>query len=73
MAPNVTNYTEIQNDEIQALRSIYMEDFEENEATPGPWNVGKTFETPFSLTLKGYTAYQTSVRDPIQGKFRLAG
>lgn len=73
MAPNVTNYTEIQNDEIQALRSIYMKDFSENEATPGPWNVGRTFKTTFPLTLKGNTAFQTSVRGPVSGNSRLAG
>ena len=40
MAPNVTNYAEIQHDEIEALRSIYMDDFTEHETKPGPWNVG---------------------------------
>ncbi len=39
MAHRVTNYMEIQRDEIQALRSIYMEDFEEEEIKKGAWNV----------------------------------
>lgn len=39
MAPSGTNYAEIQNDEIEALRSIYMEAFEEEEAKVGAWNV----------------------------------
>ena len=39
MAPNVTNYAEIQNDEIEALRSIYMDDFLEHDIKPGAWNV----------------------------------
>ena len=38
MAPNPTNYSEIQNDEIQVLRSIYMDDFLEEEAKTGAWN-----------------------------------
>lgn len=40
MAQQVTNYMEIQRDEIEALRSIYMEDFEEEEIKTGAWNVG---------------------------------
>lgn len=40
MAQKVTNYMEIQEDEIEALRSIYMEDFEEEEVKTGAWNVG---------------------------------
>lgn len=36
----LTNYMEIQRDEIEALRSIYMEDFEEEEIKTGAWNVG---------------------------------
>lgn len=35
-----TNYAEIQQDELEALRSIYMQDFEENEMKTGAWNVG---------------------------------
>lgn len=40
MAQQLTNYMEIQRDEIEALRSIYMEDFEEEEIKTGAWNVG---------------------------------
>lgn len=39
MAPSATNYAEIQQDEIEALRSIYMEAFEEEKAKVGAWNV----------------------------------
>ena len=39
MAPSVTNYTEIQNDEIEVLRSIYMDDFVEETPKTGAWNV----------------------------------
>ena len=35
-----TDYTEIQHDEVEALRSIYMEEFREEEAKTGAWNVG---------------------------------
>lgn len=38
--PQTTNYAEIQQDELEALRSIYMQDFEENEIKTGAWNVG---------------------------------
>ena len=40
MAHKVPNNIEIQKDEIEALRSIYMEDFEEEEVKTGAWNVG---------------------------------
>ena len=39
MTPSRTNYAEIQQDEVEALRSIYMEDFEEEEVKMGAWNV----------------------------------
>ncbi len=45
MAPHATNYSEIQQDEIEVLRSIYMEDFVEGEARTGAWNVGE-FTSP---------------------------
>ena len=38
MAPKVTNYAEIQNDEIEALRSIYIDYFLDHEVKSGPWN-----------------------------------
>lgn len=40
MAPSITNYAEIQHDEIEVLRSIYMDDFVEDKVKPGAWNVG---------------------------------
>lgn len=40
MAP-ITNYNEIQQNEVDALRSIFMSDFIEKEAKTGPWNVGR--------------------------------
>jgi predicted DNA-binding protein (UPF0251 family) len=40
MAQQITNYMEIQRDEVEALRSIFMEDFEEEEVKTGAWNVG---------------------------------
>ena len=40
MAPTVTDYLEIQENEINALRSIFMEDFVEEEVKTGAWNVG---------------------------------
>lgn len=40
MAPSaMTNYAEIQEDEIEALRSIYMDDFQEERPKVGAWNV----------------------------------
>lgn len=39
MASRTTNYAEIQQDELEVLRSIYMEDFEEEAVKTGAWNV----------------------------------
>ena len=39
MAPPITKYSEIQHDEIEALRSIFMDDFMEEETKTGAWNV----------------------------------
>ena len=39
MAQSITKYSEIQNDELEALRSIYMEDFSEEGVKTGAWNV----------------------------------
>lgn len=39
MASRTTNYQEIQQDELDALRSIYMEDFKEEAVKTGAWNV----------------------------------
>ncbi|KAI4260276.1 MAG: hypothetical protein LQ352_000398 [Teloschistes flavicans] len=38
MAPSTTKYSEIQHDEIEALRSIYMEEFQEESLKVGAWN-----------------------------------
>lgn len=54
MASRTTNYAEIQQDEMEALRSIYMKDFEEEAVKTGAWNVGD------SAFLK-YTIYSVSV------------
>ena len=37
--PNTTNYAGIQEDEVEALRSIYMDDFQEEMPKIGAWNV----------------------------------
>ena len=50
MAPVTTNYSEIQNDEIQALRSIYMDDFLEEESKTGPWK--KAADRAFQINLR---------------------
>lgn len=39
MASTTTDYSEIQQNEIEALRSIFMEDFVEEEIKTGAWNV----------------------------------
>lgn len=41
---------EIQHDEIEALRSIYMDDFAEEEAKTGAWN--KTLDRRFKIKLR---------------------
>lgn len=50
MAPATTNYSEIQKDEIEALRSIYMEDFMEEEAKTGAWN--KSLDRAFKIKIR---------------------
>ena len=49
MAPTTTNYAAIQEDEIEALRSIYMDDFVE-EAQAGAWN--KKGDRAFRIKLR---------------------
>lgn len=49
MAPTTTNYAAIQEDEIQALRSIYMDDFVE-ETQAGVWN--KKGDRAFRIKLR---------------------
>lgn len=50
MAPNTTNYAQIQEDEITSLRSIYMDDFVEEAVKTGAWN--KILERSFTITLR---------------------
>ncbi|KAL8914067.1 MAG: hypothetical protein Q9172_007161 [Xanthocarpia lactea] len=49
----MTNYAEIQQDEIEALRSIYMDDFQEERPTVGAWN--KSSDRAFRIALKPTT------------------
>ncbi|KAL8640931.1 MAG: hypothetical protein Q9228_002205 [Teloschistes exilis] len=53
MAPSTTKYSEIQHDEIEALRSIYMGEFQEQSLKVGAWN--KTPDRAFRITLKPST------------------
>ena len=50
MPPITTNYSEIQHDEIEALRSIYMNDFVEEEAKTGAWK--KAADRAFQINLR---------------------
>ncbi len=59
MAQSVTKYAEIQQDEIEALKSIYMEDFVVKETKTGAWNVGLSSSVQLYqrfLTFCGRTA-----------------
>lgn len=47
MAPPKTNYAEIQRDEIEALRSIYMEQFQDDTPKIGAWNVSLQLPYPY--------------------------
>lgn len=47
MSP-ATNYAEIQQDEVEALASIFMEEFHEEEAGKGAWNVGGSMFPKFN-------------------------
>jgi hypothetical protein len=38
------DYNEVQQNEVEALRSIYMEDFEEAGSKMGAWNVGNNLQ-----------------------------
>lgn len=38
---SVTNYAEIQQNEVEALRSIFMDDFEEVKTKSAAWNVSR--------------------------------
>jgi hypothetical protein len=49
MSP-ATNYAEIQQDEVEALASIFMEEFREEEARKGAWNVGGSIFPKFNCS-----------------------
>ncbi|MCJ1402394.1 hypothetical protein MMC11_005614 [Xylographa trunciseda] len=53
MAAMTTDYAEIQQNEIEALRSIFMEDFVEHKAKTGAWN--KTGDRAFQLKIQAHT------------------
>lgn len=57
MAPSTTKYSEIQHDEIEALRSIYMEEFQEESLKVGAWNVG----TPSYLPISPFVCSTVSI------------
>ncbi|MDI1491733.1 MAG: eukaryotic translation initiation factor 2-alpha kinase [Ramalina farinacea] len=59
MAPSITNYSEIQNDEIEALRAIYPEDFHEEVAKVGAWN--KALDKSFRIALRAYIADEEKI------------
>lgn len=59
MAPTTTNYSEIQHDEIEALRSIYMDDFMEEEAKTGPWK--KAADRAFQINLRTQTGEEQKI------------
>ncbi|KAL8979037.1 MAG: hypothetical protein Q9205_005533 [Flavoplaca limonia] len=52
--PNTTNYAGIQEDEVEALRSIYMDDFQEEMPKIGAWN--KSSDRAFRIVVKPATA-----------------
>lgn len=58
-APSTTNYFEIQHDEIEALRSIYMDDFMEEEAKTGPWK--KAADRAFQIHLRTQTGDEQEI------------
>ncbi|KAL8779085.1 MAG: hypothetical protein Q9213_007113 [Squamulea squamosa] len=51
--PTTTNYAEIQEDEIEALRSIYMADFQEEKPKVAAWN--RSSDRAFQIRLKPAT------------------
>ena len=50
---SATDFSEIQQNEVEALRSIYMEDFEEEQVKKGAWN--SNAERTFQLRLKAFS------------------
>ena len=59
MAPITTNYTEIQNDEVEALRSIYMDDFIQEEAKTGAWK--KAADRAFHIHLRSQVGEEQKI------------
>lgn len=59
MASTTTNYPEIQRDEIEALRSIYMNDFMEEEAKTGAWK--KAADRAFKINLRNLTGEEQKI------------
>ena len=59
MAPVTTNYSEIQHDEIEALRSIYMDDFLEEESKTGPWK--KAADRAFQINLRTQSGEEQNI------------
>ena len=55
-----TDFLEIQRNEIEALRSIYMDDFEEGQAKKGAWN--SNTERTFQLRLKAFSDENYAVK-----------
>jgi len=54
MGSSTTKYFEIQHDEIEVLRSIFMDDFVVEEAKTGAWN--KTSDLAFKIRLRSTDA-----------------
>lgn len=50
---SATDFLEIQRNEVEALRSIYMDDFEEGKVKKGAWN--SNAERTFQLRLKAFS------------------
>lgn len=50
---SATDFLEIQRNEVEALRSIYMDDFEEGQVKKGAWN--SSSERTFQLRLKAFS------------------
>ena len=59
MAPIMTKYSEIQEDEIDALRSIYMDDFKEEEAKTGAWK--KAADRAFKINIRSQTGEEQEI------------